>query len=131
MAYCCVILKTPFPHGCSRFLSSVDRHDGCLQCLGIQQAEAAFVNGLCIYWWHVTMAALRLRLSPHGYVRSSLLHYSRWFLCHVSPFSSGSCSSASPIPTTMMMGRLGGMLTFPRWGERLRCTCTRKMLPLG
>ncbi len=61
-----VFLKTPFrpcPLGCGRFLSSVDSHDRCLQCLGIQRAEAAFVDGLCVRSERVTMAALRSRLS--------------------------------------------------------------------
>ncbi len=61
-----VFLKTPFrpcPLGCGRFLSSVDSHDRCLQCLGIQRAEAAFVDGLCVRSEHITMAALRSRLS--------------------------------------------------------------------
>ncbi len=53
-----VFLKTPFrpcPLGCGRFR--------CLQCLGIQRAEAAFVDGLCVRSERVTMAALRSRLS--------------------------------------------------------------------
>ncbi len=61
-----VFLKTlfrPCPLGCGRFLSSVDSHDRCLQCLGIQRAEAAFVDGLCVRSERVTMAALRSRLS--------------------------------------------------------------------
>ncbi len=61
-----VFLKTPFrpcPLGCGRFLSSVDSHDRCLQCLGIQRAEAAFVDGLCVRSERVTMAALRSCLS--------------------------------------------------------------------
>ncbi len=53
----------PCPLGCGRFLSSVDSHDRCLQYLGIQHTEAAFVDGLCIRCERVTMAALRSRLS--------------------------------------------------------------------
>ncbi len=53
----------PCPLGCGRFLSSVDSHDRCLQCLGIQHAEAVFVDGLCVRFERVTMAALRSRLS--------------------------------------------------------------------
>ncbi len=53
----------PCSLGCGRFLSSVDSHDRCLQCLGIQRAEAAFVDGLCVLSERVTMAALRSRLS--------------------------------------------------------------------
>ncbi len=59
-------LKTPFwlcHLGCGRFLSSVDSHDRCLQCLGIQHAEAAFMDGLCIRCERVNMAALWLHLS--------------------------------------------------------------------
>ncbi len=61
-----VFLKTlfrPCPLGCGRFLSSVNSHDRCLQCLGIQRAEAAFVDGLCVRSERVTTAALRSRLS--------------------------------------------------------------------
>ncbi len=65
-----VFLKTlfrPCSLGCGRFLSSVDSHDRCLQCLGIQRTEAAFVDGLCVRSERVTMAALRSRLSlPTG-----------------------------------------------------------------
>ncbi len=56
-----VFLKTPFRPfslGCGRFLSSVDSHDRCLQCLGFQHVEAAFVDGLCVRSERVTMAAL-------------------------------------------------------------------------
>ncbi len=61
-----VLLKTPFrpcPLCCGHYLSSVDSHDRCLQCLGIQLAEAAFVDGLCVHCERITMAALRSCLS--------------------------------------------------------------------
>ncbi len=61
-----VFLKTlfrPCSLGCGRFLSSVDSHDRCLQCLGFQRAEAAFVDGLCVRSERVAMAALRSCLS--------------------------------------------------------------------
>ncbi len=34
----------PYPSGCGRFLSADDGHDHCLQCLGFQHAEDAFVD---------------------------------------------------------------------------------------
>ncbi len=34
----------PCPSGCGRFLSADDGHDRCLQCLGLQHAEDAFVE---------------------------------------------------------------------------------------
>ncbi len=43
--------------------SSVNSHDSCLQCLCIQRAEVAIVDGLCVRSEHVTMAALRSCLS--------------------------------------------------------------------
>ncbi len=64
--YMTVFLKTPFRPcllGCGRFLSTVNSHDSCLQCLCIQHAEVAIVDGLCVRSEHVTMAALRSCLS--------------------------------------------------------------------
>ncbi len=45
------------------FLASVDSHNRCLQCLGIQHAEAAFVDGSCLYCECITIAMLRSRLT--------------------------------------------------------------------
>ncbi len=45
------------------FLSSVNGHDRCLQCLGIQHTEAAFVDGSCFYCERMTMKTLRSHLS--------------------------------------------------------------------
>ncbi len=45
-----VFFKMPFcpcPFGCGRFLSADDGHDRCLQCLGFQHAEDAFVDDSC------------------------------------------------------------------------------------
>ncbi len=42
-----VFFKMPFRpclSGCGRFLSTDDGHDRCLQCLGFQHAEDAFVD---------------------------------------------------------------------------------------
>ncbi len=55
--------KDPYPLGCGCFLSSANSHDRCLQCLGIQRAEAVFLDSLCTCSERVTMAELRLRLS--------------------------------------------------------------------
>ncbi len=35
------------PSGCGRFLSADDGYNRCLQCLGFQHAEDAFVDGSC------------------------------------------------------------------------------------
>ncbi len=53
----------PCPLGCGRFFSSVDSHNRCLQCLGIQHAEAVFVDGSCLYCERMTIATLQSRLS--------------------------------------------------------------------
>ncbi len=44
------LFKMPFrpcPSDCGRFLSADDGHDRCLQCLGFQHAEDAFVDDSC------------------------------------------------------------------------------------
>ncbi len=46
----CVFFKMPFrpcPSGCGHFLSTDDGHDRCLQCLGFQHPEDAFVDDSC------------------------------------------------------------------------------------
>ncbi len=53
----------PCPSGCGRFLSADDGHDRCLQCLGRQHAEAAFVDDSCICCGRMSMISLRSRLS--------------------------------------------------------------------
>ncbi len=61
-----VFFKMPFrpcPLGCGRFLSVGDGHDRCLQCLGIQHAEAAFVDDSCACCGRMNMTSLRSRLS--------------------------------------------------------------------
>ncbi len=45
------------------YLSSVNDHDCCLQCLGIQHSETAFVDGSCLHCERMTMTALWSRLS--------------------------------------------------------------------
>ncbi len=62
----CVFFKMPFrpcPLGCGRFLSADDGHDRCLQCLGIQHTEAAFVDDSCACCGRMNMTSLRSRLS--------------------------------------------------------------------
>ncbi len=49
--------------GCSRFLSADDGHDRCLQCLGFQHAEDAFVDDSCACCGCMSMTSLRSRLS--------------------------------------------------------------------
>ncbi len=41
----------------------MDGHDHCLQCLGIQHTEAAFVDDSCVSCGHMSMALLQSRLS--------------------------------------------------------------------
>ncbi len=53
----------PCPLGCGRFLSVDDGHDRCLQCLGIQHTEAAFVDDSCACCGRMSMTSLRSRLS--------------------------------------------------------------------
>ncbi len=45
------------------FLSANDGHDRCLQCLGRQHAEAAFVDDSCVCCGRMSMISLRSRLS--------------------------------------------------------------------
>ncbi len=54
-------LKMPFrpcPLGCGRYPSSEYGHDRCLQCLGIEQAEAAFMDDSCAYCERMSMTSL-------------------------------------------------------------------------
>ncbi len=53
----------PCPSGCGRFLSADDGHDRCLQCLGFQHAEDAFVDDSCVCCGRMSMILLRSRLS--------------------------------------------------------------------
>ncbi len=53
----------PCPSGCDRSLSADDRHDRCLQCLGFQHAEDAFVDDSCACCGRMSMISLRSRLS--------------------------------------------------------------------
>ncbi len=62
----CVFSKMPFrpcPLGCGRFLSVNDGHDRCLQCLGLQHAEDAFVDDSCACCGRMSITSLRSRLS--------------------------------------------------------------------
>ncbi len=61
-----VFLKMPFrpcPLSCGRYQATDDGHDRCLQCLGIQHAEDAFVDDSCACCGRMNMTALRSRLS--------------------------------------------------------------------
>ncbi len=53
----------PCPSGCDRSLSADDGHDRCLQCLGFQHAEDAFVDDSCACCGRMSMILLRSRLS--------------------------------------------------------------------
>ncbi len=48
----------PCPSGCGRFLSADDGHNRCLQCLGFQRAEDAFVDDSCTCCGHMSMTSL-------------------------------------------------------------------------
>ncbi len=49
----------PCPSGCDRSLSADDGHDRCLQCLGFQHAEDAFVDNSCACCGRMSMTSLR------------------------------------------------------------------------
>ncbi len=51
------------PSGCGRSLSADDGHDRCLQCLGFQYTEDAFVDDSCACCGRMSMTSLRSRLS--------------------------------------------------------------------
>ncbi len=53
----------PCPSGCGRFLSADEEQDRCLQCLGFQHAEDAFVDDSCACYVRMSMISLRSRLS--------------------------------------------------------------------
>ncbi len=53
----------PCPSGCGRFLSVDDGQDRCLQCLGFQHAEDAFVDDSYACCGRMSMTSLRSRLS--------------------------------------------------------------------
>ncbi len=53
----------PCPSGCGRFLSADDGHDRCLQCLGLQHAEDAFLDDSCVCCGRMSMISLQSRLS--------------------------------------------------------------------
>ncbi len=73
----------PCPSGCGRFLSADDRHDRCLQFLGFQHAEDAFVDDSCACCGPMSMISLRSRLSfmkglaPSAVTRAGLSGSSR------------------------------------------------------
>ncbi len=52
----------PVRSGCGRYLAPGDGHDRCLSCLGIEHAEAAFVDESCPHCGGMTVAGLRTRL---------------------------------------------------------------------
>ncbi len=52
----------PCVSGCGRYLAPGDGHDRCLSCLGIEHAEADFVDESCPHCGGMTVAGLRTRL---------------------------------------------------------------------
>ncbi len=52
----------PCVSGCGRYLAPGDGYDRCLSCLGIEHAEAAFVDESCPHCGGMTVAGLRTRL---------------------------------------------------------------------
>ncbi len=57
------MLFRPCPSGCGRSLSTDDRHDHCLKCLGFQHAEDAFVDDSCACCGRMSMTSLRSHIS--------------------------------------------------------------------
>ncbi len=81
-----VFFKMPFrpcPSGCGHCLSADDGHDRCLQCLGFQHAEDAFVDDSCACCGRMSMTSLRSRhsflkgLAPSAATRAGLSGSSR------------------------------------------------------
>ncbi len=108
-----VFFKMPFhpcPSGCGRFLSADDGHDRCLQCLGFQHAEDAFVDDSCACCGHMSMISLRSRLSfmkglaPSAATRAGL-SASRGSTGWRSGRSEGYCKSLSArhAPTDLLL----------------------------
>ncbi len=61
-----IFFKMPFlpcPSSCGRFLSADDGHDRCLQCLGFQHADDAFMDDSCTCCGRMSMTSLQSRLS--------------------------------------------------------------------
>ncbi len=77
-----IFFKMPFspcPSGYGRFLSVDDGHDRCLQCLGFQHAEDAFVDYSCACCGRMSMTSLQSCLSfLKGLAPSAATP--RWFL---------------------------------------------------
>ncbi len=76
-----IFFKMPFhpcPSGCGCFQSADDGHDHCLQCLGFQHAEDAFMDDSCACCGRMSMTSLWSRLSflkglaPSAATRASL-----------------------------------------------------------
>ncbi len=90
----------PWPSGCGRFLSVDDGHDRCLQCLGFQHAEDAFVDDSCACCGRMSTISLRSRLSfmkglaPSAATRAGL-SASRGLPGWLSGRSEGYCKSLS------------------------------------
>ncbi len=76
-----LFFKMPFllcPSGCGCFLSADDGHDRCLQCLGFQHAEDAFLDDTCACCGRMSMISLRSHpsfmkgLAPSAATRAGL-----------------------------------------------------------
>ncbi len=85
----------PCVFGCGRYLALQDSHDCCLTCLGIQNAEEAFVDGSCSSCGDMTILELRNRLCyvKHGGVALPL----PW--SGVCPGTLGGAASGGPRQT--------------------------------
>ncbi len=102
------------PLGCGRYLSSEDGHDRCLQCQGIQHAEAAFVGDSCAGCGRMSMASLQSRLS---------------FVKIVEPSAATRLSGSSRGPPAGALGdlrvtvRASPLAEFPRTSYSSRSEC--------
>ncbi len=92
--------------GCGHYLSSKDGHDCCLQCLGIQHAEAASVDDSRACCGRMSMASLQSGLS---------------FVKRMAPSAATHLSGSSRGPTAGSLGDLRVTVSAPLPAES-RCT---------
>ncbi|XP_057206003.1 uncharacterized protein LOC130564123 isoform X1 [Triplophysa rosa] len=63
--------------GCGVLIEEGDRHDVCLKCLGVQHAEAAFVDSSCPHCRQMVMEMLRSRVAVFSREPATTSHASR------------------------------------------------------
>ncbi len=138
----------PCVSGCGRYLAPGDGHDRCLSCLGIEHAEAAFVDESCPHCEGLARAAesVGLEWRPPPCPEPSRLD--DWFLGVARCLSSRKCMMSSlehgrhlSLPETAPVAhppsppltaeRRGGIRRSRRWSDQLRCNCVQGPLLPG